>query len=74
MTRTVAILNCRAGEYRVIRDDSRKVNPYRIYRKWSHYDYEKERFFRHKNLVESYGDLNSCMGFFQMLGQQYNEE
>lgn len=74
MTRTVAILNCRAGEYRVIRDDSRKVNPYRIYRKWSHYDEEKERFFRHKNLVESYGDLNSCMCFFQMLGQQYNEE
>lgn len=74
MTRTVAILNCRAGEYRVIRDDSRKVNPYRIYRKWSHYDSEKERLFRHKNLVESYGDLLSCMCHLKDVAFQYNEE
>lgn len=74
MSRTVAILNCRNGEYRVIRDDSRKVNPYRIYRKWSECDWETMTLHRHKNLVESYGDLNSCMCYFQMLGQQYNEE
>ena len=74
MTRTVAILNCRNGEYRVIRDDSRKVNPYRIYRKWNEYDWDEERLYKHKNLVESYADLHSCMCYFQMLGQQYNEE
>lgn len=74
MSRTVAILNCRAGEYRVIRDDSRKVNPYRIYHKWSEYDWETMTLHRHKNLVESYGDLNSCMCYFQMLGRQHNEE
>lgn len=74
MTRTVAILNCRAGEYRVIRDDSRKVNPYRIYRKWNHYDYEKERLFRHKNLVVSCEDLHSCLCYLKDVAFQYNEE
>lgn len=74
MSRTVVIMNTNAGEYRVIRDDSRKVNPYRIYRKWNEYDWDEERLYKHKNLVESYGDLHSCMCYLKDVALQYNEK
>ncbi len=42
------------GEYIVIRDDSQKVNPYRLYYVW----YEpRER----RKQIARYGDLASCM-------------
>lgn len=74
MSRTVVVMNTRNGEYRVVYDDSRKFNRYRIYRKWSHYDSEKERLFRHKNLVEFYADLHSCLCYLKDVALQYNEE
>lgn len=74
MSRTVVIMNTSAGEYRVIRDDSRKVNPYRIYRKWNEYDWDKERLYKHKNLVVSCEDLHSCLCYLKDVAFQYNEE
>lgn len=47
------------GEYIVIRDDSQKVNPYRLYYVW----YEPSEYGlreRRKQIIR-YGDLASCM-------------
>lgn len=47
------------GEYIVIRDDSQKVNPYRLYHVW----YEPSEYGlreRRKQIIR-YGDLASCM-------------
>ena len=74
MTKQIAILITRNGEYKVIRDDKAKYNPYKIY----HITYELGSagygLTKHKRKVEEYADLASCMWYFKDLGMKYNRE
>ena len=60
MRRTVATMKLN-GEYRVIRDDKLKVNPYRLYHIWSEYMGVGNGCRERKKQIARFADLASCM-------------
>lgn len=71
MRKTVVKMICR-GEYRVIYDDSAKVNPYTIHYKWTELS---ECGCRNRTKkIKEYGDLPSCLCYLAaILKDKYSE-
>lgn len=58
MARQIAKLYCN-GEWKVIKDDKDKVNPYRVYNVW--YEPGEYGCVARRKQVAKYDDLASCM-------------
>lgn len=70
-TKTLATMKAN-GEYRVIYDDSRRFNPYRIYYIWS--ELGPYGVDRHRELQEEYGDFYSAMIYLASVAGMRNRE
>lgn len=58
MRRTIATF-IHDGTYRVIQDDSKAENPYRVYRNW--YELTDHGLMKRTKQIACYGDIVSCM-------------
>ena len=59
MRRTIATFIHDGGTYRVIHDDSKSVNPYRVYRNW--YELTNHGCMKRTKQIARYDHIADCM-------------
>ena len=61
MTNQLASVRLNDGEYKIIRDNSDKYNPYRIYHIFYQFSPDYGCATKRKHLVAKYADMTACL-------------